>query len=430
MKNLFTKAFSILSLATFVGTGAVYAQDENEPVVHNGEENVLDYVLPDALLCHDGTRVTSIKEWEEKRRPEVMEYFSALEYGRTRQEKINTRYEIISENKKALGGKATMQQVRFVFSNGQRERQAVALIFIPNHCKGKVPVILCYNFNGNHSTTTDESIIYTPNQSLVWEPGSEIWERGGQIRRFPYEKIIARGYAVMTMCYHDIYPDENGAEMLDNSIISLFPDYQQHAQWADSWGAIGAWAWGYSRMADYLETQKWANSKQIVVMGHSRQGKAALWAGAQDKRFSVVISNNSGCSGAALSKRVTGENVAAITRAFPWWFCSAFRFFANREDALPFDQHELIACIAPRPVYVASAQEDDWADQHGEFLGAAMAESVYNLYGLKGLGTTTMPSIHEPIMHHVGYHIRTGAHDVTDYDWERYMDFCDKHFKR
>lgn len=405
---------------------AASAQDRSK--VKYGEENVPDYVLPELLTCNDGTKVTTAKQWETKRRPEVMEYFYSQEYGHTPAGKTGVRYEQISENKQALGGKATMRQVRFIFSNGQKEMEAVALVFIPNNRKGKVPVFVGYNFKGNHSTIADESIVYTPNFSLVKKPDNPDWVRGCQANRWCFEKIIDRGYAIITMCYNDIYPDAPAKEMRDHSVCSLFPDYRQHAEWSDGWGAIGAWAWGSSRMADWLETQKWADCGKLIVIGHSRQGKAALWAGAQDTRFKVVISNDSGCSGAALSKRMIGENINVIYNTFPHWFCPAYKFYDDNEAALPFDQHELIACIAPRFVYVASAAEDNWADQKGEFLATSYAGPVYELYGMKGLGTTEMPGIHQPIMHDAGYHIRAGVHDVTDYDWERYMDFCDMHF--
>lgn len=407
--------------------GAAYSQ--NKDVINYDESKVPQFVLPDALTCNDGTKVTTVEQWENKRRPEVLEYFFSQEYGRTRYDKIDVRYETISENKKALDGKATCRQVRFIFSNGEKEMEAVALMYIPNKRKGKVPVFVGYNFKGNHSTTLDTTVVYTPNFSLVKGPDHPDWKRGCQMSRWCYDKIIARGYAVITMCYHDIYPDGRGKNMLDNSIISLFPDYEQHAQWSDGWGALGAWAWGSSRIVDYLETQKWADMDKIAIMGHSRQGKAALWAGAQDTRFKVVISNDSGCGGAALCKRAYGENVDRIVSTLEWWFCPAFKLYAANEAAMPFDQHELISLIAPRYAYVASAAEDNWADQKGEFLAASYAEPVYNLYGLKGLGTTVWPDVHQPIMNDVGYHIRAGVHDVTDYDWERFMDFCDLHFK-
>ena len=181
---------------------------------------------------------------------------------------------------------------------------------------------------------------------------------------------------------------------------------------------------------DYLETQDWVDLNKIAIMGHSRQGKAALWAGAQDPRFKVVISNDSGCGGAALSKRVYGENIARIIKLFPHWFCPAFQQYADNEAKLPFDQHQLVALIAPRHVYVASADGDWWADPKGEFLSVYHAGPVYKLYGLSGFKTDVQPDIHKPIMMDVGYHVREGEHDVKDYDWERFMDFCDIHFNK
>ncbi len=165
-------------------------------------------------------------------------------------------------------------------------------------------------------------------------------------------------------------------------------------------------------------------------MGHSRHGKATLWAGAQDGRFGIVISNESGCGEAALSKRAIGENVDRITGAFPHWFCPAFRRYADNEGAMSFDQHELLALIAPRKLYVASAEDDGWADPKGEFPGGYHAGPVYELYGLEGLGTDVQPPVHLPVINDIGYHLRTGIHDITDYDRERFMDFADRHFGR
>ncbi|MDO4949615.1 MAG: acetylxylan esterase [Bacteroidales bacterium] len=393
------------------------------------ESKVPQFALPDVLTCYDGSKVTTIDDWERKRRPELLETFATQEYGRTRPDSIAVSYEVVSENSHALGDKATLRQVRFLFSGNGRRHEAIAMTLVPNHRKGKVPVFVSYSFIGNHSTTTDTTIVYSAGVRMVQKPGDANWQRGNQKSRWPFEQIIDRGYAVITMAYHDIYPDRDGPRWLDNSVLSLFPDYQQYATRSDAWEAVGAWAWGSSRMVDYLYTQDWADMQRIALMGHSRQGKAALWAGAQDTRFRVVISNCSGASGAALAKRRYGETVGLLTSVRPWWFCAAYAFYTDREEAMPFDQHELIALIAPRHVYVASAEDDAPADPKGEFLATSYAEPVYRLYGLKGLDTDVMPATNHPIMHDAGYHIRTGIHDVTDYDWQRYMDFCDLHFK-
>jgi len=392
--------------------------------VNYDESKVPEYVLPELLKGSDGKKITNVKEWEKIRRPELMELFATQVYGRTPLDTIDVSYELLTENPKALNGKATSKQVKFIFSNRKKSIEAILLMYIPNEPKEKVPVFVGYNFKGNHATTLDTTILYSPVFDLIKDP---VLERGSQSSRWAYDKIIDRGYAVATMCYHDIFPDK--AELKDYSIISLFPEYDSKVTAPDEWQAIGAWAWGSSRIVDFLETQERIDSDKIAIMGHSRQGKAALWAGAQDERFRVVISNDSGCGGAALSRRKFGETLSIINNAFPHWFCKNFSQYNNKEETLPIDQHQLLALIAPRKVYVASADKDQWADPKGEFLSAYHASPVYQLYGLNPIKTDKMPEIHQPIMEDIGYHIRTGVHDVTDYDWKCFMDFADKHFK-
>lgn len=398
-----------------------------QEAINYDESKVPQYTLPDVLTCNNGKKVTSAKRWEKKRRPELLETFVSQMYGRTPQDKIAVSYETLSENPNALNGKATSKQVMFRFTNGKKTVEALLLMYIPNHVKDKAPVFVAYNFNGNHSTTPDSTIYYSPVFSLIKAPDHPHWKRGNQTSRWCFNKIIDRGYAVATMCYHDIFPDVHGFK--EHSIVSLFPGFDAGSGSPDEWQAIGAWAWGSSRIVDYLETQDKIDSDKIIIMGHSRQGKAALWAGAQDTRFRIVVSNNSGSGGAALSKRVFGETIERVTSIQPAWFCAAFNQYRNNEANLPFDQHELLALMAPRKVYVASAEEDLWADPKGEFLSAFHAAPVYELYGLKGFDSDAMPAIHQPVMKDIGYHIRAGKHDVTDYDWEKFMDFADMHFR-
>ena len=391
------------------------------------ESKVPAYILPELLKCRNGEMVTTVNQWEKQRRPELMELFASQIYGHTPAENIDVSYEIMTENREAMGGKATSKQVKFTFSNGNKKLEAFLLIYIPNKPKGKVPVFVGYNFKGNHSTTTDTTILYSPAFSLVKEPGHPDWERGTQTSRWNYDLIIDRGYAIATMCYHDIFPDK--PELKDHSVISLFSGYNPQKTDPGEWQAIGAWAWGSSRIVDFLETQERIDTNKIAIMGHSRQGKAALWAGAQDPRFRIVISNDSGCGGAALFRRKFGETTEIINNAFPHWFCENFRQYNNQEELMPVDQHQLLALIAPRKVYVASAEDDQWADPRGEFLSAYHAGPIYRLYGLSTIGTDQIPELHTPIMEDIGYHMRAGKHDVTDYDWERFLDFADKHFK-
>lgn len=411
-------------ISSFVFLITLAAMGQNRSVNYD-ESKVPNYILPDMMTCKDGTKVTTAKIWEKKRRPELFDMLCKLEYGFTPNEKIKVTYETLKENPLAINGKATSKQVRFIFSGNGREVEAMLLLYIPNHRKGKVPVFIGYNFNGNVSTTFEEDIIPSPSLKLMGYDESKNG-RGAGASRFEFELAIDRGYAVATMCYNDIYPDK--PSLRDKSIVALFSDYNPTSLKDDEWQSIGAWAWGSSRIVDYIIKQKWADKDRICLQGHSRQGKAALWAGAQDKRIKVVISNDSGCGGAALSMRAYGETVAIITNSFPHWFCKNFKAYAGKEENLPFDQHDLIAMIAPRYVYVTSAEEDNWADQKGEFLSTIEADKVYKLYGMRGLETKTMPGIHEPILHDSGYHIRAGKHDVTRYDWERYLDFCDLHF--
>lgn len=394
-----------------------------QPEAIYDEAQVPAYELPDPLLCADGTRVQSVRDWEKKRRPELLQLFADQEYGRTPGGKVKTSFQLLSENPHALGGLATSQQVMLTFSGQGQQRQALLLAYIPNQRQGRVPVFIGLNFMGNHSITSDPTIAYSPYFERIADKNSPLLMRNNQFFRWPLEDIVRRGYAVVTMCYQDIFPDNPNGQT--ESIIPLFPENQD----GDArWQALGAWAWGCSRMADWVERQPWSNPRQLALIGHSRQGKAALWAGAQDERFEVVISNNSGCGGAALSKRAFGETVGRITRSFPHWFCPAFSKYGEHESSLPFDQHELLALMAPRHVYVASAEEDRWSDPNGEFLAVRAASPVYALYGLKGIERATQPVIHDPLHGQVAYHIRAGKHDVTPYDWHRYMDYCDRVF--
>ncbi len=397
------------------------------------ESKVPAYTLPPLLITQKGVPVTSKKQWENFRRKEILQLFEEQVYGKMPDQKIPVRFEVTSISTNALGGKATRKEITAHFGTEINGPKMYILLYSPNDRTKPAPAFVGMNFYGNHTIWNDPEIslahgwVANNNAFDINENKATEGSRGVRSSRWPLDKIIARGYALATVYYGDLDPDFDDG--FQNGIHPLFYKQGQQKPAANEWGAIGAWAWGMSRTMDYLEKDKDINSKQVALMGHSRIGKAALWAGATDNRFAVVISNDSGCGGAALSMRAYGETVGIINKAFPHWFCDNFEQYNQNESKLPVDQHMLIALIAPRPVYIASAEEDLWADPKGEFLSGVNASPVYSLYNLKGLESTNMPVIHQPIMNTIGYHIRAGKHDVTTYDWERYMDFTDKFFR-
>ncbi len=242
---------------------------------------------------------------------------------------------------------------------------------------------------------------------------------------WPAETIIARGFATAVILTHDIASDyEDGYSM---GFHKLYPEYQTNRP-KNAPGTIAAWAWGASKVLDYLETDEHVNAKKVFVVGHSRGGKTALWAAASDERFAGAASSCSGCTGAALSRGNIGEKIKDINDRFPYWFCDNYKKYNDDLESMPFDQHFLLALLAPRPMYISSRTFDKWADPAGEFESCVQASQIYKLYNKVGMPQTNYPLPESPIHGgDIGYHLKTGEHNLEQYDWERYIDFFSKH---
>jgi hypothetical protein len=424
-KKIFSKG--VLAVAILCYGFAISAQEANYD-----RSKLPVCTIPDPLVTKDGKSVRSPKEWKEKRRPEIYALFESQMYGKAPGKPKDLHFKVLSEDKNALDGTATRKEVAVYFTKDNTHYMTI-LMYLPNGVKTPVPLFVGLNFNGNYMIDKDPDITMTsgwvPNGDKITNNQANPALRGSESSEWPVDMILKRGYGIATIYSGDIEPDYDHG--FQKGVHPLFYDKGQTHPRADQWGTIAAWAWGLSRAMDYFEKDKAIDKKHVAVIGHSRMGKTALWAGASDERFALVISNNSGCGGAALSRRKIGETVAKINGYFPYWFCENFKQYNNNESALPLDQHELIALIAPRPVYIASAQEDNWADQENEFRSGLLASPVYALFGLTGLPVNEMPQVNRPVQNgFIAYHIRTGKHDITPYDWEQYLNFADKHFKK
>ncbi|MGN0373408.1 MAG: prolyl oligopeptidase family serine peptidase [Enterocloster sp.] len=362
--------------------------------------------VPSVLTCLDGTRVTDAETWFEKRRPEILEMFYREEYGRLpdmSDVEIRIRVADSRQSPLIMEGRAIRNTVEVEAVRKGIHFSFNFVVFIPTGLDHPAPAFI---------TVCNRGIKDSDPARHFLSPF------------YPAETIISRGYACAAFRTQEVAPDYD--EGFTTGFHKLFPEYAENRP-DDAWGAITVWAWAASRIMDYFETEPLIDEKRVAVVGHSRGGKTALWCTAQDERFAMAVSSCAGNSGDAISRGSTGERIKDIVTRFPYWFCKNYRKYADNEEKLPFDQHMLLALIAPRRIYTTSRTFDAWADPLGQFEACVQADPVYQLLGLTGMPAREKPLPEHPI--HEGYiahHHRTGNHDLEEYDWDKIMDYADK----
>ena len=419
-------AYQTSALVLLMTTVAAWGVEPNYD-----EAAVRSFTLPNVLAGPDGTPAATADDWQRRSRPHQLQLLETSVYGRRLPAVSVSVVGDVDRSPATLadGMQATRLQARLRLGDTKAAITTDVLVYLPQAHR-PVPLFLHLNFMGNQAEHPDPGIVLStawlpddPKHGIVDHQATEA-SRAVHARRWPVERLLGRGYGVATACYGDVFPDRPDGRAA-SALAALWPAVDPPER-PDEPGAIATWAWQLSRILDWLVTLPEVDAAKVIVVGHSRNGKAAIWAGACDERFAMVVANESGCGGAALERRNYGETVAAITRRFPHWFCPAFAGSADRELDLPVDAHVTLALAAPRPLYVASAVEDRWADPRGEFLAAVAAGPVWKLFGLEGLSTDAFPAIDTPVGQTVGYHVRMGQHDLLEYDWLRFADFADR----
>lgn len=406
----------------FVVTPCLSGQNDAakyENAIHK-EQDVPMYELPVLLKTFEGKAVKSVKQWEGKRRPELMAFFAENLYGKipTPVDNITTHFEVTAEDRQHLEGLCTKRVVHITLENNLGSVDFPMVLFLPNEAKQAVPAIYWANLNdirrGRFEMEGPQRFGMTKNSA-------------------PLKQLMLRGIALVSIDAEAIASrSKSEQEVLDGEIISMFFQKGQNTTKEEEWGLISVWAYAMIKGMDYILTEKAIAADQVAVMGSSIGGKIALWAAAQDSRFGMVLSATAGHGGDALWKRQFGETLDNMLQWLPRWLGRKAAKYQGRTEDLPVDQHMLLACLAPRPVYVATAQHDLWADPLGQWLSAFNAAPVYQLYGNKPVfSSVTQPAINSPIIESpIGFHFRSGFHGLQLYDWERFMEFIEHHFMK
>jgi hypothetical protein len=387
--------------------------------------------LPDPLQMFDGKPVTTKQQWTKQRRPELKVLFQHYMYGYLPAAPKSTATVGKSFND-ALGGKASIKEVTIELGKPDAPKIHV-LVITPNAAKAPAPAIVGLNFCGNHTVLNDRRVSLNPNwipttqycPGVVNNRATEASRGKGIDSEWGIAETIARGYAVVAFYNGDLAPDT------PDFTRGVFPHFQAaNATKETSWGNVAAWAWGFHRVLDYLVTDKTIDKNRIALFGHSRMGKAAMFAAAMDERAALVFPHQAGMGGTSPNRGTVGESVKAINDRFPHWFNDTFPLFSDNPARLPFDQHCLVALMAPRPVLFSNAVEDTWANPAGQFEMLQVASKVYQFLGVEGLQATQMPEPGTIVKSRLGFFYRNGKHSTMAEDWQAFLEFADKHLQR
>jgi hypothetical protein len=363
------------------------------------ESKMTPYALPDPLVLANGKPVRDARTWTKERRPELIRVYEAEIFGRIPRRTPAVAWRVAETDPSAREGTAVKKRIVGRIGEAPGAPEITVTLYTPSNARARVPVILLMNFGGGGAPVADAPVA---------------------------ADIIARGWGYALAGYQDVQPDR--VNTFNLGVIGA--THANAPPGPDEWGTIGAWAWGVSRIIDYLETDRSVNAKRIALHGHSRLGKTALWASALDDRIAAVYSSCPGEMGAALSRRDWGETVDDMAQNFPYWFAGSFQKWAGRWNEMPVDAHMLIALSAPRPVFITGGTADQWADPVGEFLAEVAAGPVYRLLGRKDLGTSALPPLDTPLTTgDLGWHYHTGPHAATPADWRAFLQFLEKYFK-
>jgi len=402
--------------------------------VNYTEAKVGTYTLPDPLKLANGQQVKDAKTWFEKRRPEIKKLIEGNWFGRAPGRPQEMTFDVFERGVAAFDGKAIRRQVTIHFTKDPAGPRMDLLIYLPAKAAGPVPVFLNMSFSANNLAVADSNI----KAGRRWDRQSRTQVAAeaapAAANRVPrglrVEQFLDAGIGIATFNKDDLAPDFVESEGMGVKALYLKPGQSKPAD--DEWGAIAAWAWGASRALDYFETDRDVDARRVAIHGVSRLGKTALWAGASDDRFAMVIASCSGEGGAAIARRNYGETLAhmAAPTRYPYQFAGNYAKFADKVHQWPVDANLLIAMIAPRPLLLQTGNTDKWSDPYGEFLAAVAAEPVYKLTGKPGLETTKFPAAGEAILHDIGYLMHDGGHGTVPSDFDVYIQFMKMHLMK